>query len=125
MSCAGSCASGHAFRSAGSVTSGLDALGGATCGSSVPYYVLCVECLARYRTEGSTGRARGSSERDLPYARLLALAPDLLGAVGNPVGESGRERFVTRRFGPAAVGLVIFSILIRLVHSTMMIIFRW
>ena len=59
-----------------------------TCGAGTPYYLLCTECRERYLVEGraSVAKCREESHSDLvdktlPYARLLLMAPDLLGSV--------------------------------------------
>ena len=60
------------------------------CGSGTFYYLLCQQCRQRYLAERpdlkhkSGGQSTGhrAAEEDLPYARLLHLAPDLLGPPG-------------------------------------------
>jgi len=58
------------------------------CGNSVSPYTLCVECHDRYASEGQRTHSDMQRRKDdvsdlreksVAYARLLALAPDLLG----------------------------------------------
>ena len=79
--CGRSC--GHqGYRSNGAYVDGW--LGGA-CGTGNPYYLLCRECRGRYISDRQTQGlqnvdATGGSSAELPYAKLLAAAPDLLGS---------------------------------------------
>lgn len=78
ISFVGSC-DGYGYRSDGAYTQSY--MGG-LCGSGNPYYLMCQQCRQRYLAERDAKIIKCSvtSEDDLPYARLLQLAPDLLGS---------------------------------------------
>ena len=78
------------YRSNGVYQTFLQGVFGGPCGSGNPHYLMCSECRDRYLAEGRAPSLRSHSdeatglqgiERTLPYARLLLMAPDLLGSV--------------------------------------------
>lgn len=62
------------------------------CGSGNPYYLLCGDCRQRYMADNHSGALKTSDSwhdnpSRIPYAKLLLLAPDLLGAIAIDHGE--------------------------------------
>ncbi len=73
----GSCGQ-QGYRSNGSYVEGWHGV----CGTGNPYYLLCSSCRDRYLTEHrAQADSADAAERNLPYAKLLLMAPDLLGSV--------------------------------------------
>ena len=71
---------GYAYRADGVYSQGLFV---GLCGTAASYYLMCQQCRARYLVDkeikaSRTGAHKSSS--DVPYAKLLQLAPDLLGS---------------------------------------------
>jgi len=76
------------------------------CGNSMWPYTLCVNCHDRYVSEGKRSHSdmqrrkdKGADlcEKSVAYAKLLALAPDLLGR-SEPLHELGNVLFISVRF---------------------------
>lgn len=73
---AGSCGQ-QGYRSNGSYVEGWHGV----CGTGNPYYLLCSTCRDRYLTENrALSDSADCASRNIPYAKLLLMAPDLLGS---------------------------------------------
>ena len=77
--CKGPC-DGYAYRSDGVYSQGLFV---GLCGTAASYYLMCQNCRARYLADNEMKSGRSLAAKtgfDVPYGKLLQLAPDLLGS---------------------------------------------
>ena len=76
MEFAGSCGQ-QGYRSNGTYVEGWHGV----CGTGNPYYLLCSTCRDRYLAENrAMSDSADCASRNIPYAKLLLMAPDLLGS---------------------------------------------
>ena len=74
--CGGSCGQ-QGYRSNGTYVEGWHGV----CGTGNPYYLLCSACRDRYLAENrAMSDSADCASRNIPYAKLLLMAPDLLGS---------------------------------------------
>ena len=72
----GSCGQ-QGYRSNGTYVEGWHGV----CGTGNPYYLLCSTCRDRYLAENrAMSDSADCASRNIPYAKLLLMAPDLLGS---------------------------------------------
>lgn len=74
-----------------------------TCGTGGTHYLLCQQCHQRYLEERDSKAMKTSgmsiaSDEDIPYGRLLLMAPDLLGSANMSLDRSKTFLFTLQSF---------------------------